>query len=86
MQKSMMDEAVDVLKERLSGAQDLIRENYKGKRQFRFQPIPPREALYKYLTTFDTPEKIVFAQQHFGKDFDIYRMDMEKLKTKMGVQ
>ncbi len=80
MQKSIQDEAIDILKERIGDARAIMREQYKGTRPFRVQPPSERESLYRYMTM--TPEQKLFARQSFGETYDFYEQKMESLKKK----
>jgi hypothetical protein len=79
-EKSVQDEAIDILKERLADAAIIIKERYKGTRPFRFEPPSERESLFNYLSM--TPEQKIFARQSFGEAYDFYEQKMEALKKK----
>jgi len=83
MEKGLHDLAVDVLKERLYIAQDILKERYKGVVPFRQEKIPDREQLYQY----ETQGYEIFSQLAEEKGLPEaikYRNSMEQLRGKYG--
>lgn len=79
MEQSIQDLAVDILKERLRGAQALMKERYKKTRPFRKEPIPEREQLYLYETRgYETFSQI--ANEQGLSEAVKWKNKMEQLK------
>lgn len=76
-ERSLHDEAIDILKERLSDAATLLKERYKGVRPFRQQKVSNSERIDNYIRL--DPEKKEFYRQQFGEAFDLYEQDIYKL-------
>ena len=74
------DEAVEIMKERLSDAGAILRERYKGVRLFRQPEVPEREQLYQYLSM--TQEARLFAMESFPEQWPQHEMKMDKLRRK----
>jgi len=80
MEQSGMDMAIDILKERLTDAGNIIKEQYKNVRPFRQEPMPERDSLYYYLNM--TPEQRQMGEQSFGEAYTAYTQKMEQLRRK----
>ena len=75
--RGILDEAIDILKERLGDAKGIIREQYKGVRPFRYKPTPPREKIQHYLDLTDEQKEMY--RQTFGEQFGEYERSMNEL-------
>jgi len=82
--RGLHDIAIDMVKERLTDAREIIREDYKGTRPFRVEPPSERESLYRYLTM--SPLMKDMARQSFGEAYSGYEQKMESLKQKFGAK
>lgn len=80
--KSDMDMAVDILKERLKDAGKIMHEKYKNTRPFRQPVIPDREKLYNYEQI--APEVKMQYQQQDPVGFASIEEQMAKLRRKYG--
>jgi len=79
-EKGIMDEAVDIMKERAADGLKLLNERYKGVRAFRVPKVPVREQLYHYLNMSEMDK--MMARQTFGDVFDKYEQNMENMRRK----
>lgn len=67
-EKGLHDEAIDILKERLFDAADIVKERYKGVRTFRQEPISDKERILLYDRMLQNPQVLQAFEQEVGAD------------------
>lgn len=78
MKKNLLDLSTDILKERITSAQAILAQEFKGSNPYRQKPVDNKERLLTFSQF--TPEQIREARAAFGDDaMDSYLVQIATL-------
>jgi len=86
LEKSIFEDAVEILLERQQLTKLELRARFKKTRPFRMKEIPVDEMLYEYEAMKRTPEKLLTMIETYGReDVNSLIFSMEQLKKRRGI-
>lgn len=83
MRENLMDIATDILKERITDANLVIKKMYKGTNPYRMEPKSDTDRIAEYNKWAGTPMEGELRQQMGDQEIDKIHFNMQELNKKL---